>query len=360
MRNRRFVIDGYFLAEKRPVGLHRFSTEIVRELDAGLDCSNIEIAVPSKEDIHVQFKNLKIVEVAPWLMKKGKSGMKIWQKVAYPLYVARVNGVSVDLAFAQQLFKCDICAVFDCITLKYPRNFPGAKEKIARKLNAYRIIKSARKAKKVITLSNDAKKDIIKYIGIPEDKIVVISCAWQHINNIGYDDEILSKLPQGFDKENYFFALGSRYFHKNIKWIIKSAKQNANECFVITGTNFQKSSDMEDDIPDNVFFTGYLSDEEIKSLMKYCKAFIQPSFYEGFGIPPLEALSEGSQIIVAKASCLPEIYGDTAHYIDPYNYENIDLKRIMASNVCNARVALEKYSWKKSAETFYNMLMNDL
>ena len=64
---------------------------------------------------------------------------------------------------------------------------------------------------------------------------------------------------------------------------------------------------------------GIWEDEEVKALMKNCKAFVFPSYYEGFGIPPLEAMSVGARIIVAKSASLPEIYGDAAVYIDAQN-----------------------------------------
>ena len=73
----------------------------------------------------------------------------------------------------------------------------------------------------------------------------------------------------------------------------------------------------------NVILLGYVSDEEVKALMQKCKAFVFPSYYEGFGIPPLEALSAGARIIIARSASLPEIYGNAALYIDAYNTEFI-------------------------------------
>lgn len=101
-------------------------------------------------------------------------------------------------------------------------------------------------------------------------------------------------------------------------FVVTGAKQ------VVTDTSF------EGDIPENMVFTGYLSDEEIKALMRHCKASIQPSFYEGFGIPPMEAMSVGADCIVSNASSLPEVYKNSVWYIDPHDYDSIDLDKIMA------------------------------
>ena len=135
---------------------------------------------------------------------------------------------------------------------------------------------------------------------------------------------------------------------------MQAAKQNPNYYFVVTGNNYGNSK-TSFNLP-NVIYTGYLSDERIKSLMKWAKAFIQPSFYEGFGIPPMEALSVGCPIIVANRSSLPEIYGKTAHYIDPYNYQSIDINEVLSSPVDDASDILQKYTWEKSAKQFYGIL----
>ena len=105
----------------------------------------------------------------------------------------------------------------------------------------------------------------------------------------------------------------------------------------------------------NVIYTGFLKDEDAKALMKYCKAFIFPSFYEGFGIPPLEAMSTGAPVIVSTAGSLVEIFGKSAHYINPENAD-VDIEELMQEPVEAFEGILEKYSWKLSAEKFYELL----
>lgn len=90
--------------------------------------------------------------------------------------------------------------------------------------------------------------------------------------------------------------------------------------------------------------------------MANCKAFIFPSIYEGFGIPPMEAMAENAPVIVSNKACMPEIYGKSVHYIDPYNYKNINIENILLEKVKNPELILEKYSWKKSADKLYNLL----
>lgn len=101
---------------------------------------------------------------------------------------------------------------------------------------------------------------------------------------------------------------------------------------------------------------GYVTDEEAKSLMRNCISFIFPTFYEGFGIPPLEAISAGAQsIIVSDTEIMHEIFGDNVNYIDPNNYE-MDITKFFNITNEGKKQLLNKYSWEKSAKVLYEFL----
>jgi glycosyltransferase involved in cell wall biosynthesis len=155
----------------------------------------------------------------------------------------------------------------------------------------------------------------------------------------------------------YFFALGSRSYHKNFKWIVEAAKQNPQYRFVVSGTNSLSTSDTALDTKlDNLIYAGYLSDEQVKALMTHCKAFLQPSLYEGFGIPPLEAMSTGARCIVSNTTSLPEIYGDSVWYIDPLDYQDINIDKIMSGKIEDNYEVRNKYSWRRSACKLYALM----
>ena len=102
-----------------------------------------------------------------------------------------------------------------------------------------------------------------------------------------------------------------------------------------------------------VLYVG-LTDEENKALMQNCKAFLFPSRYEGFGIPPLEAAACGADICISSASCLPEIFGDCAHYFDPDDVQ-VDLAALCMEPAAPAEKLLEKYSWDRSAKQWLDL-----
>ena len=137
------------------------------------------------------------------------------------------------------------------------------------------------------------------------------------------------------------------------------AKRNPGCQFVITGKaeGFTKLG-VKDLKTDNLHFTGYLTDGEVKSLMSECRAFIHPAIYEGFGIPPLEALSCGARLILSTATCLPEIYEDSAYYIDPYNYD-VNLEDMLAKPIGDRQRILEKFSWDADARKLLDILRNN-
>ena len=191
---------------------------------------------------------------------------------------------------------------------------------------------------------------------VPEARFHVISNAWQHYQRVKEDDSIFDKLPKGYRRGDYFMALSSLSPQKNFVWVKEVAKRNPNKKFLIVGRAEGFTKLGADDLQEsNLHFTGYLTDGEIKSLMKGCRAFIHPAVYEGFGIPPIEALSCGAELIVSTAACLPEVYGKSAHYIDPHNYD-VDLDELLKEPIAPASEVLDKYSWAREAGKLLKLL----
>ena len=141
---------------------------------------------------------------------------------------------------------------------------------------------------------------------------------------------------------------------KNTKWVLKVAENNPDCLFVLAGAKSRGTSGDFKELK-NVIYLGFVSDEQVKSLLKNCKAFIYPSIYDGFGIPPLEALSQGATVICSSAACLPEVYKNSVHYIDPY-CADVDIESLLNEKIDSAESVLGRYSWKKSAKELYECL----
>lgn len=220
-----------------------------------------------------------------------------------------------------------------------------------------RAIQSAHYAKRIVTVSKYTKEDIIKKIHVSPNKIIVIPNGWQHIIKNQIDEGILEKV--GITNREYYLFVGRLVRNKNIGWIFKEADINPKEMFVIVGEikkyeNFEVYYGKHN----NIIYTGYVSDGELATLYKNCKAFLFPSLMEGFGIPPMEALYYKKPIIISNISALPEIYEDTAHYINPCKYDYI-LNQLLKEPVSDGEKILIKYDWDKSSEMWIS-LVNEL
>lgn len=251
---------------------------------------------------------------------------------------------------------------------------------------AYRFIlrHAVKKATQIITPSNFTKQDVTKNLHVPEEKITVTYLAPVLKNNIQYptlptgrqvsntnnqqnndkNQEILQK--HGITK-NYLLYVGVAYPHKNLERLVRAwkmfEKQNKNFQLVLVGKkNYFYDRLINSEIfksCKDVIFTDFILDENLVDIYKNSSAYIFPSLYEGFGLPPLEAMQYGIPVISSNKTCLPEILGDAALYFEPQNEQDIcskinliltdsDTRQKLINNIPDI---LSKYSQKNTAET---------
>lgn len=345
------IINGDYLAFQTFAGVSRYASEILTELDPLITSMTVELITPEYATALPHFQNIKIKKI-------GNQPLLIWKNTTLPSYVKKHDGLFVDLTQAFPIKIRGITCVHDCIPELISSAYLGFLGKYIKKpikLLQRRI--TIKRSLEIITVSYCSKKDISKIYNIDNDKITVIGNAWQHIKRTPYCEDVIKKYH--LKKNEFYFSLGSRVKHKNLEWIIAAAEQNPNSIFVVSGeNNFQKDFEQKK-YPSNIIFTGFIKDGEVRSLMANCKAFIFPSLYEGFGIPPMEALAEKTPIIIANSSCLPEIYESSAHYINPYCLGEINLNQILAEKVDTPDSVLAKYSWRNSAKALYKLIQNN-
>jgi glycosyltransferase involved in cell wall biosynthesis len=343
------LINGYFLC-RRLTGIERCAYEITSRLDKLCKPDEIAIIVPADTVNIPKYENIKII-------RYGKTIQHVfWQFFTMQWFLlTHMEYTVLEFANTALPFAPGIVFLHDIYCEFFPGDFRGIRDKIARIYNRlqYRLI--AKRSKHIVTVSNFSKNQIIQYCKAKSEKISVIYNSWFHFKNITADYSIFNDFP--VLSKPFFFSLGSLSKRKNLKWIIEYAKNNPDSLFAISGVSLStlKADELNNPISQNIILLGYLDDSKVKALMTKCKAFILPSYYEGFGIPPLEALSCGTQIIVAKAASLPEIYGNTAHYIDPFNTD-IDLDILLSQPVEKPDAILAKYSYDTSAEKVYNLI----
>ena len=349
---KKYLINGDFLC-RRLTGIERYAYEITVRLDKIIRPGEIAIIIPNNTENVPKFSNLKIIR-----HKKNIKSHLWWQMITLQWFlIIHREYTIIEFGNTALPFAPGIVFLHDIYCEFFPEDFSSSRDKIIRAYNRrqYRLI--SKKAKKIATVSFFTKNQIIENFCVNPEKISVIYSSWEHFRLIDADYSVFNVYP-ALKECKYYFSLGSLSKRKNIKWIIEYARKNTNAVFAISGVSLPtvKADELDNSTPQNIILFGYLDDSKVKALMEKCKAFILPSYYEGFGLTPLEALSCGAQIIVAKAASLPEIYGNTAHYIDPYNTD-INLDELLLEPVEKPDEILVKYSYDKAAEQVYNIIL---
>ena len=247
------------------------------------------------------------------------------------------------------------------------------------KLYAKFMIKSAtERSDAVITVSSFSKSEILKYTDIDESKINVVYCG---LDAESFDDNY--KGNYGTIKEKYklpdkFFLFVSNIKpHKNLYNLLAAFKEILEKSerykLVVVGEykklitadkDVFKLIDGSEKLKRNTVFTGYISRPELNALYRMAFALVFPSLYEGFGLPPLEAMICGCPVLASSAASVPEACGNAALYFDPYNIHDIKEKLELFMSDPDLRNSLimkghenfKKFTWESFSENLKNVL----
>ena len=360
----RICINGYFTSE--PInGVPRYCAEIIRRLDGMLPAGVAELVVPEGAEHIPTLQHIHITTREERGNKKEIKG-PLWGTVVYGPYVRKKRALNVNLSNRAEWVNGSLTCLHDTISLRndqYNLPLPDSylkKVKKTWKINRwwflFKIFVKRHTADTVVTLTGASAGELTEKAGIEPERIKTIGCGWEHIRE---QDEKNEEIDSRLLPRQYYFFIGNLYPHKNLKWIMDEAKANPDSVFAVAGKMpFDIAEDMGLVLP-NVLFLGYISDRYMKWLMAHAKALLFPSRAEGFGIPPLEALSLGTPAIVSDIPVLREIYGNTVHYIDP-DSGTADLDALLMEPVETADGILKEYSWDKSAEAWYELIRKHL
>lgn len=225
------------------------------------------------------------------------------------------------------------------------------------------------RADALIAISNHTKRDCIEYLGIPEDKIrVIYEAADEIFKPIKNKDEIRNYLKSKYDIVfPFILSVGTLEKRKNIPNLLQAfyrlKKAGNDHKLVIVGKmgwKYDKIFDtMKDlDLKKDVIFTGYVPDEDLVKLYNAADLFVFPSIYEGFGLPPLEAMACGCPVITSNTSSLPEVVGDAGVTVDPYDSDALanEMDYILTDDGFRTELGKKSlkraklFSWKQTAK----------
>ena len=345
---KKIYINGRFLTQNI-TGVQRYAIEIVKALDKYLNDNKLndkykfEIVCPKNIKQKLILKNIKIKQI-------GKLKGHLWEQIELPFYV-KDKFLFNFCNCAPLIKKNQIVTIHDTAVCDVPYAYSKSFRiwyKFMYKVFAFRL-------KKIFTVSEFSKKRLHEYFNIPLERIEVTYNGIDHMKNIKPDENIFSKF--GIEKNNYVLAVSSLNPSKNFKLILETAKVSPEINFVIAGgTNSTIFKEQGFEITSNVKFIGYVNDEELVALYKFASCFVYPSIYEGFGIPPLEAIYFNCPVILSDIVVFKEIYMDNVLYckINECNIlkEKILLilsdQKLKKSIIEKEKFLVNKYKWNNN------------
>lgn len=349
----KILIDARVISNKMH-GIARYSYNLIENM-AEIDTENKYILLSGYPELQVfssRYKNFKFIKcntplysiqeqlIIPPILKREKADLYHSPTFSAPIY---------------QPCKV-ILTVHDMIHL--------ISGKSIHKLYYKNIVKRAMmKAAAVITVSENSKSDIVKWIGIPEKKVYVTYNGIEERFKPSSDKTLPDKIKKGYDiSDRYILFVGNQKPHKNVEGILKAFKTaiergDIQHYLILAGVkrDFVKA---EGGLADKVICIDIHSDDDLIKLYQSADLFLAPSLYEGFGLPLLEAMACGIPVITSNRASIPEVVGDAAIMVNPEDIDEI------ANAVCRVlkdenlksdliRKGLKRakmFSWRKMAE----------
>lgn len=276
-----------------------------------------------------------------------------------------------------------VVTIHDLILLEYPTKKATTLDPVryALKSLAYKAVlrKAIFNSEKIITVSQFSRRDIVRHFPSAKAKIEVIYDACEPAaDRVKLNAEQKERIQQCKIPKEYVLYVGGAYPHKNLENLVaaygeaKKSPAFKDVALVLTGGDdyfYRRIKELGKRcrIAD-IYYPGLVDDEMLMELYANARLFIFPSVYEGFGLPPLEAMSWGVPVLASSAGSLPEVLGDAAYYFNPYNVSEMaaalvivcsdEKKRVELTAKGKKRVAI--FSWQKTAgetlEVYKNIL----
>lgn len=354
MVSKKIYINGRFLLQT-PTGVNRFAYELCRAFTG----QNIEFTIicPSKtinEEYDIENFNIIYFEFM-------FSSSHFWEQIVLPLFfIKKHNYILLNFTgLGPVLISKKIITIHDVAFLYNPLWYSFFYRIF------YKILTPlcAKTSQKILTVSEFSKSEIIRFLNIEKDKIEVVYNA---VPSVFYHERYQNNTKK--PEEQYILAVSSIDPRKNFNTLIKAfshLKDIPVQLFIIGGKNkVYNQATQEYSQNEKITWLGRVSDTELINYYKHALCFVYPSLYEGFGIPPLEAMILNCPVVASDIEVFHEVYGQSVLYADPHNDKQIaSVIRILLTNTDLRKELIDKgkkhaqvYSWNNSASKIINIL----
>jgi len=339
--------------EKNITGINRVTQGTVEEL-LKIDNENRYYFLGKTEWLNLN------MDYIPMIINGGKQFSLNFTLMAHPLDI--VHSHYRPFSLNSKLPCAKILTIHDLIPLIYKDWYQSQYDYFNESIR-----ECAKQVDTIITVSEYTKQDVIKYYNIPEDKIKVVYNGLYPTTL--FSPDIKGQAIPMLQNQRFLLSVSGVGPHKNqvglAEAFVNYKKHHKDDelKLVLTGPvrRYQVIRDIMDKYPiesKDIIMTGFVSDEELLWLYQNSLAFIYVSFYEGFGLPILEALSVGKAVISSSASSMPEVGGDVAVYCDPHSIESISdaIEKVVNNNEFRYKMELMapkqamKFSYAKAAK----------
>ncbi len=350
----RVIINGRFL-QQRVTGVQRFAHEMLFALDELMDADDARppcevLVVAPRGARPVALRRIPVRHVGPL------SG-HAWEQCTLPA----VAGSSPIVSFGPTgpvAKRNQVVTIHDAAVWAVPESYGMAFRTWYRLLVPVLV----RRARSLVTVSQFSKQELLRRLGVQDERVAVSGEGWQHMARLAADRTILDK--HGLKPNSYFLAVSSLAPHKNLGVIARALsllRDESNIRLVLAGEVDERLF-AGVDLPDSsaIRRLGYVTDAELRALYETAAAFVFPSFYEGYGLPPLEAMAVDCPVIASNAGAIAEVCGDAPLYFDPQDATALaELMRRVTTNpgereqmVRRGRNTLRRHSWQNAALTY--------
>ncbi len=353
----KILFDGYIYNVQKEGGISRYFTNIIERLPD--DCQPTVLVKKQNDRNYPKHQNINIIDSMPYrhgpyrlsnkvnrILRRNEISGKAYD-IAHPTYYE----LSIETPISN--YSCPVVVtVYDLIHEIYPKWLDQ------HGYHAQHVSDALQRADAIICISNATRLELIKYYPFVEKKCNVIHLAGTL--------SLPSKIDHNQISDPYILYVGGRASYKNFARLLKAysyvKEQWKDLKLYIVGPQFNDTEygylDSEA-VSDSIIHMGNVNDNTLASLYYSATAFVYPSLYEGFGIPPLEAMSCGGLVLASNTSSIPEVVGEAAILFDPKSIDNMVETILSLKDMSDATRAhyIQKgkeralmFSWERTAE----------